>query len=78
MTLLYFKANWCGVCHAISDSIPIEHAVIDCDQDQETPKKYKVMGLPTFIAVDDEGSEISRTQTSNMASLTKWYTSLGQ
>lgn len=64
-TVLKFSASWCGPCKAYS---PIFHKVsemkefdgiefktIDADEEdgEELVEKYKVMGVPTTIVLDE-------------------------
>ena len=76
MKLLFFKAPWCTACHAIEDTVPDYCIHIDCDEDQETPVKYSVVGLPVFIAVDDNGQEVGRLQSTNVKIIDHWYKGL--
>ena len=76
MNLLFFKAPWCTACHAIESTVPSYAKHIDCDVDQETPVKYKVVGLPCFIAVDNTDNEIARLQSTNVKMIDYWFKGL--
>jgi len=76
MTLLFFNAPWCSVCHAIKDSIPSYAKSINCEEDQETPVKYGIIQLPTFLVIDDESREVGRLQTTNVKAVDKWFKAL--
>jgi thioredoxin 1 len=56
--LLDFWAEWCGPCKMIApilDDIAVEYAdrlqiaKINIDQNQQTPPKYGIRGIPTLI-----------------------------
>ena len=76
MKLLFFKAPWCGACHAIEDEVPDYAEHIDCEEDKETPAKYDIMGLPMFVAVNDRGEEIARINTTNVKLVDRWFKGL--
>lgn len=76
MKLLFFKAPWCTACHAIEDKVPSYAQHIDCDEDQETPAKYDIIGLPCFIAVNKDGNEIARINSTNVKMIDYWFKSL--
>lgn len=76
MTLLFFSAPWCSVCHAIKNKVPAYAVSVDCDEDQETPAKYNVISLPTFLAIDSNDEEVGRIQTTNVKAVDKWFKAL--
>lgn len=67
MKILKFTAPWCGPCKMMAPTIEafkqenkdVEIIDIDVDVDEATTKKYKVMGVPTFIVVDEEGNKVA-------------------
>lgn len=66
MKLLDFYAEWCGPCKVmepivseLEKSYNIEK--IDVDKQPEVAEKYGVMSIPTYLVVDGEGNELSRT-----------------
>jgi translation elongation factor EF-1beta len=73
MKLLFFRASWCQACHAIEDRIPVQHDTIDIENGD---MGFGVCSLPTFIAVNDDGLEVGRVQTTDMKALEKWYDSI--
>lgn len=62
--LIVFSATWCGPCKAMKpvvdqlDQSRVER--YDIDQSRDKLEQYKVSAVPTFIAVDESGIEISR------------------
>lgn len=60
MKLLHFTAEWCGPCKMMKpvvDSVvgeyELEYISIDIDSNPETTADYNVLGVPTFILVND-------------------------
>lgn len=56
--LLKFEAEWCGPCHAMKPAIEelaneygdkLTVAILDIDQNQQTPYKFGVRGVPTVM-----------------------------
>ena len=72
MKFLFFKAPWCSACHAIEHIVPEEVEHVDCDESPEKADKYNISSLPVFLAVDDDGEEIARVQTTMMPALKNW------
>lgn len=68
MKLLHFTAEWCQPCKMMKpvidqvmvDNPEIEYVPIDIDENPETAKSYSVMGVPTFITIDDNDAVIQR------------------
>jgi hypothetical protein len=73
MRLLFFKAPWCATCCAIDNEVPTYAERVDCAIDPDTAVKYSVCTLPLFVAVDSEGNEKARIQTTNMRMLDRWF-----
>lgn len=76
MKLLFFKGPWCVACHAIESQVPRGVVHIDCDVDQKTPVEYNVVNLPLFVAVEDDGAEVGRLQSTNVPMVMKWFEEL--
>lgn len=61
MRLLHFTATWCGPCKmmkpvvdsVVSERDDIEYVSVDIDENPETAADYDVMGVPTFILLND-------------------------
>ena len=61
MKILKFEAEWCSPCKSLATimedlTFPCPIEVINIDEDQETPQKYGVRGVPTLILLDDNNS----------------------
>jgi thiol-disulfide isomerase/thioredoxin len=76
MKFLFFKAPWCAACHSIEPHVPDSFEHIDCDEQPDIAQKYGVVTLPLFVAIDDDGNELDRTQTSSIPALTFWKTAM--
>ncbi|HEY6641335.1 thioredoxin family protein [Povalibacter sp.] len=59
--LVKFEADWCGPCQAMKPAIndlaeefgaSLTIATLDIDQNNQTPYKYGVRGVPTVILFD--------------------------
>lgn len=66
--IIYFSAQWCGPCRAMKPIIEefetnhtdIEIVKIDADEEFEMAQQYKITSIPTFILLDEEGTEVNR------------------
>jgi thioredoxin 1 len=67
MRLLHFTAEWCSPCKAMKPVIDeyienhpdVEYKMIDIDYDFDSLTTYDVLGVPTFILLNDN-EEIRR------------------
>ncbi len=66
--LVDFWAPWCGPCRMLAPVVEdlageydgrVVVAKVNTDENQETPGKYKIMGIPTLIIFRD-GKEVER------------------
>ena len=66
--VLEFEADWCPFCRQmkpIVESVALEHREtfivgrLDIDENRQTPEKYKVKGIPTYV-VFRNGAEVGR------------------
>lgn len=65
--MLFFSADWCPDCRFIKPAMPDIEAeypdfnfiYVDRDDNIEVAQEYQVMGIPSFIALED-GKEIGR------------------
>lgn len=61
MKLVHFTATWCQPCkmmkpmidQIISERNDIEYEMIDIDEQPEVAKEQGIMGVPTFIIIND-------------------------
>ena len=61
MKLLHFTAEWCQPCkmmkpiiaEVVEENPSIEYVAIDIDENPETARDFGVMGVPSFIVMDD-------------------------
>ncbi len=72
MKVLFFKAPWCSACHVLEPYVPEDIEKVDCNDQPEIADKYHIVGLPVFIAVDNDGNEIARMQTTSIPALENW------
>lgn len=62
MRLLHFTAEWCAPCKAMKPLIEdyvennpsTEYILIDIDYDFDSLTTYDVLGVPTFILLNDD------------------------
>ena len=65
--LLDFWATWCGPCASLKPTIvelanennDLKVCTVDVDENKDLAREYKVMSIPTVIALKD-GKEIGR------------------
>ena len=84
MKILKFSAEWCGPCKALAQTISsleatrVEIEEVDIDKDtQKLTQTFKVRGVPTLIALDDSGNELSRKVGSlTVSQYNEWIGSL--
>jgi len=64
--VLYFSAPWCGPCKAMKpafialmEELGIKYELVDVSEQQAIARRYKVMGVPTIIVLED-GEPIAR------------------
>lgn len=68
MKLMHFTAEWCGPCkmmkpiidEVISENDDLEYISVDIDEHRETAIDYEILGVPTFILMDDDNNTIVR------------------
>ena len=79
--LLKFEAHWCGPCQAMKPAIAelaseygnkLTIATLDIDQNQQTPYKFGVRGVPTVILFNKGnivGQKVGLTRKSDLAAM---------
>jgi thioredoxin 1 len=79
--LLKFEADWCGPCQAMKPAIAelaseygdkLTIATLDIDQNQQTPYKFGVRGVPTVILFNKGnivGQKVGLTRKSDLAAM---------
>lgn len=68
MKLMHFTADWCQPCkmmkpiiaQVLNENPDIEYIVVDIDESPETTRDYGIMGVPSFITLDDNNAVIQR------------------
>ena len=68
--MLFFTADWCPDCNAIKPVMPAimdkfnqyDWITVDRDANLEIAQKFEILGIPTFIALDN-GKELGRLGT---------------
>lgn len=67
MKVLKFSASWCGPCKMMAPVIEefkkenkdVEIEDIDIDTEDSRIKEFNVMGVPTFIIVNEDGNKVA-------------------
>ena len=82
--LVDYWADWCGPCKAIApilDQVAREYegklkvVKINVDENQETPKKYNVRGIPTLMLFKNGNMEATKVGSVPKAQLTAFLDS---
>lgn len=69
MKLLHFTADWCQPCkmmkpvvqEALGETSNIEYTSVNIDEHPETAADYGVLGIPTFVLLDDDSNVVAQT-----------------
>lgn len=63
MQILKFSASWCNPCKVLTkklEDLAVEVQNKDFDLDSECFTRYNITSVPTLVAVDAQGIEVSR------------------
>ena len=67
--ILDFWAPWCAYCSKMDETISelveiykdrLELVSINIDSDKEMTSKYHIMGIPTYVIIDDKENTLGR------------------
>ena len=84
--LVFFTASWCQPCKLMTrltltnDTVKqvvtnMTHLAVDIDDHQDLAAKYGIDGVPTFLLLSDNGTEVRRTSGFQPASdFLRWLT----
>ena len=84
--LVFFTASWCQPCKLMSrltltnDVVKevvtnMAHVAVDIDDHQDLAEKFGIDGVPTFVLLSDNGTEVRRTSGFQPASdFLRWLT----
>jgi len=84
--LVFFTASWCQPCKLMSrltlsnDTVKLvvtnmTHLAVDIDEHQDLAEKFGIDGVPTFLLLSDNGTEVRRTSGFQPASdFLRWLT----
>ena len=84
LTLIDFWAEWCGPCKQIGPLLEeiaeekkniLKVVKINIDENQETPQKYSVRGIPTLILFKDGKLVDSKVGSLPKSLLNEWIES---
>ena len=83
--LVDFWAEWCGPCKVVGPILEeiseekknmIIVAKINIDENQETPMKYGIRGIPTLMLFKDGNLVDTKVGSSSKSSINEWIDSL--
>ena len=84
LTVIDFRAEWCGPCKMIApilDEIAAEYgdrlkiAKLNIDENQDTPPKYGIRGIPTLMLFKDGNIEATKVGALSKSQLTAFIDS---
>ncbi|NWG88043.1 MAG: thioredoxin TrxA [Hydrogenophilaceae bacterium] len=82
--LVDYWADWCGPCKMISpilDEVAKEYAgrvkvcKLNIDENQQTPPKYGIRGIPTLMVFKNGGVEATKVGALSKSQLTSFFDS---
>ena len=84
LTLVDFWAEWCGPCKQIGPILEeiaeekkdrLRIVKLNIDENQQTPQKYGVRGIPTLMLFQDGRLVDSKVGSMSKSSLNEWIES---